>query len=236
MNRIVTASTLIAAAAFATTASADIIDARFVSKGKGRDVRITYGSTTKNVFAGQLNFRLSNGSGAASALNGDWVTFCTDLAQGTNSTNKSFEVVPLAQVPNGGPMGGMKAAAIVDLYNYANGQQLGSTANQDFAAAFQIAVWEIVRDYDFTQGASSLSLASGDFKATGKNGATLSSAIAGHVGSLFAAVGHSSGSASLLGLRNGSSQDQVLPVPAPGPAVLAAAAGLMALPRRRRAA
>ena len=207
-----------------------------MSKGKGRDVRVTYGSTTKNVFAGQLNFRLSNGTGAASALNGDWVTFCTDLAQGTNSTNRSFDVVPLAQVPNGGPMGGMKAAAIMDLYTFANGQQLAANANQDLAAAFQIAVWEIVRDYDFTQGSSSLSLASGDFKATGKNGNTLSSAIAGHVSSLFASIGSSTGSSSLLGLRNGSSQDQVLPVPAPGPAVLAAAAGLLALPRRRRAA
>ena len=93
----------------AVSASADIVDMRFLGTGSGRNVRVTTPDRTFNVFAGQLRHSFSNGTGAASALNGELLTYCTDLTQYVSSTTRSFTVRTVGEAPAGNAMGADKA-------------------------------------------------------------------------------------------------------------------------------
>ena len=102
----------------------------------------------------------------------------------------------------------------------------------DFAAAFQLAVWEIITDYN-PADQFALGITTGNFRATRTDGNPLSSGVMNHLTSLFAAVGAGHNPDTLLGLRSTTHQDQIIPVPAPGSAALAGL-GLLCLAGRRR--
>ncbi|QOJ00196.1 MAG: hypothetical protein HRU70_06725 [Phycisphaeraceae bacterium] len=225
-----------AAAGFAAQANADFVDVRYLGTGRGQELRVEFNGHTQNLFAGQLRHRLSNGTGDAAALNGDHLTFCSDLAQYVSSSTKTYETVAVALIPASSPMGALKAAAIYDLYTAGSALALESDADNKRAAAFQIALWEIVSDYDGS--AASLSLTAGSFKAFKKDGGALDATIRNHALALFAAVGsNTEHSVHLTGLSSRTAQDQILAgfnVPAPASGALALA-GCLVLARRRRA-
>lgn len=227
-------------AASSGTVLADQIDVRFTGTGRGQNVRITYptpsGPASQNVFAGQLLHDLRNGTGVAAGLSGVYTTFCTDVAQYVTSTTRRYDVVSISLLPSSDPMGADKAAAILDLYNFAAGTVLSSGVSNEMAAAFQLALWEIVTDYNPGVGRTSLNVTNGGFRATQTNGSALSSGVNTHLNSLFNAIGTTgAGGAVLLGLSSGSAQDQILTTVIPAPGALALAGmGLMGLARRRR--
>ncbi|MEC9372910.1 MAG: hypothetical protein VYC34_03665, partial [Planctomycetota bacterium] len=217
----------IAPAAFALSiaglAAADTVDMKFVSTGEGRNVKITIGGSSQNVFAGQLVHEFSNGTGAAASLLGQIITFCTDLHEHVTSTKKTYDLVSVADVPNPTGMGLDRAGAVDDLYAFAAGSQFGG--NDDLAAAFQIAVWEIANDFDASVGRSSLDVTSGNFKARKTDGSALSSSIQGLLADLFDSVGDPGDlgvrTTSVWALRNDGAQDQlvemiVIPTPMAG--------------------
>lgn len=225
----------------AATAHADTVSMKFTGTGKGQNVRINVNGAQQNVFAGQLKHQISSGVGLGADLVGDHITFCTDLHQYVTSTSKTFDIVPLSDVPSVA-MGEEKASAIFDIYRYAAGSQLETDATQAFGAAFQIAVWEIVLDYDGSLGRSSISIGDGAFKATKTDGGILSSTIRNHISDLFDAIGSFVGEPradfTLYGLANGGAQDQIIGtpfVPLPTPGLLGLAGlGAVAGVRRRR--
>lgn len=221
------------------SAYADTVNVRFTGTGRGQSVRIDFPGGSMNVFAGQLNHELTNGVGPQGvALEGNWATFCTDITQHVTNSPLTYDIVDLSLVPNVSPMGNAKADALRDVYAYANGAQAAGNASNEYAAAFQLAVWEIVTDYDANAGNASLSIAGGGFRATQTNGSALSSNIQNYLASFFGSVG-SPGGATLLGLRSSTAQDQIIPtsyVPAPGSAVLGGLGGLCMGIRRRRTA
>ncbi len=249
MKRTSTIATVLGAAAVslfaAASALADTVQMHFVETGQGRSVRINMNGNKKNVFAGQLIHSMTGGVGVGAMLNGLYVTFCTDIMEYVTPTAKTYDVVDVEDVP-APAMGLDKAAAILDMYNYANGQQLDDSVSNDFAAAFQIAVWEIVNDFTLVGGRSSLSVSDGSFKTTKTDGSTLSLSIRNYLDDLFDAVGLFGGvdraGYDVLGLRSMAqgnkpgSQDQLVEipmVPLPSAAGLAAA-GLLGLSSRRR--
>ena len=217
--------TCVAALALAAgTAAADTVRLEFDSVGSGRNVRVSLGSSTFNCFAGQLVHTFSNGNGAAAGLSGNIKTFCSDLTQGVTSAGSTYTVTGIQNLPGGSPMGAAKTQAIYDMYAYAGGQENG--ADSDMAAAFQLAIWEVI--YDYSGNASSLSLSSGDLKAKSALGLSLSSSILNKASLLFAAIGSNAAQLGLMGFQNGSFQDQIahvqlVPVP------MAAMAGLVGL-------
>ncbi|MFO0783617.1 MAG: hypothetical protein U0636_08020 [Phycisphaerales bacterium] len=221
----------VSACALAATslASADFVDMQFVGTGAGQVVKITSPSRTGNLWVGQILHVISNGP---ANLNGQWITYCADLGQTVSGSPVPYEIVPVAAIPDSAPMGAAKAQAIADMYAYANGSQLLPTTSNDLAAAFQLAIWEVVADYTGVGPTLGLDMTSGNFAATMTDGSPLSAGIAGYVASLLGAVG-TNASRDLIGLRSGSYQDQILEVPGPGALALAATAGLVA--RRRRA-
>lgn len=226
-----------AVVAAAGAAQADTIDVRYLGTGRGSSVRITHAGGTQNVFAGQLRHTLTNGTGLGATLHGTWVTFCTDLNQRVSSSTRTFDVVSVAQLPNWGAMGVARANAIRDMYAFANGSQLLSTASNNLAAAFQLAVWEVVTDFNPSVGVASLSLASGGFRATKTDGSAFSSTLMNHVNSLFGSIGAApagGGNVNILGLRSGTTQDQIVPIPAPGAFALTSLGCICLAGRRRR--
>lgn len=222
----------LAALAIAGIANADVIDARFTGTQKGSTVRVDSPYFDGNVFAGQLKHTLSNGP---AELNGNWITFCTDLAQHVTSNTREYDIVSVSMLPDNDPMGEAKAAAIRDLYIFANGSQLTTTTSNDLATAFQLAVWEIVLDFNNNPEAGyGLSVTAGDFRARKTSGSPLSSGVMTQLNNLFGAIGDMPESPiSILGIRSGDYQDQIIPVPAPGAAALAGLGVLLVAGRRR---
>lgn len=226
---------VLAAASAAAAANADFVDMKFLGVGRGQNVKTTFFGATQNVFAGQLNHRIANGSGASAALNGDRLTFCSDFYQHTSSSYTQYEVVGVDQVPSTLPMGAVKAQALHDMYNAFGAGALATNASTTLSSAFQVAVWEVVTD--FNGSIASLDMTQGDFKAKKTDGHAFDSAMQNQINAIFAAIGsNQEGGPGLVGLKSGSNQDQLVmgfTIPAPGTAALAGLGVLLAGRRRR---
>ncbi|MCA9297715.1 MAG: Cys-Gln thioester bond-forming surface protein [Phycisphaerales bacterium] len=224
-----------------TIACADTVDVRFTGTARGRNVTLQKSGSTMNVFAGQLKHTLSNGTGTVgSRLDGDYLTFCTDLDQYVTSTTRTYEIADLATMPKpAGGMGESRAQAIRNIFGFASGQQFVNTSeNRDFAAAFQLAVWEIAYDFNSAVGRSSLGVSSGSLIINAYGGGTLSSAIQAHLNDLFdAANDFNYHGSDVIGIASETAQDQILNASIPLPsAALSGGLGLagLAASRRRR--
>ncbi len=114
--------------------------------------------------------------------------------------------------------------------------QLSDRASDTFAAAFQIAVWEIAEDFDDREGVASLDINRGSFKAKKTNGWRLSGDIVDYIDDLFGSIGSGARDQGLIALKSKKHQDQIIKV-VPAPMTLAgfAGVGLAAARRRRRA-
>ncbi len=202
----------LAVAAAAACVQADTVDLQFVGTGAYRTVKATIGANSFNVKAGQLRHSFSNGTGVAASLSGILTTFCTDLTESVTSSGATYTVAPIANLPqtSGWPaMGATRAQGVYNLYAAASGAQYA--ANNDYAAAFQIALWEVV--YDYNGSLASLSLTGGNFKAKDTDGSALTSAIATNVSALFSAmVGSPVSQTGLMGLTSDGAQDQIVQV------------------------
>lgn len=228
---------LAALVAAAGGAAADSVDLAYTGPGNGRSVSIVANGTSTNVFAGQLNFNVVNGTGSTGVLlNGSLMTYCIDVLERIGSGSRTYDLAELEDAPvtSGGivpAMGADKAAAIGRLYTAAAGDQF--TANDDFAAAFQLAVWEVIADFG-TTGAT-LDIDDGNFQVSSSINAGTQSVLNGL---LAAAADDTVGVFQGLGaLTNAGFQDQLysVAIPLPGAAGLAAVglAGVMVTRRRR---
>lgn len=236
-NTIFAFAGLAAVASFATAAST--VDVKYLGKGAGQSVKMTFNGNTKTVFAGQLKHQLSNAGAGYSWLNGTHLTYCTDLAQYVTSSTKNYTIEQIENMPGASPMGQAKADAIRALFAVANGDQSSSTATADYATAFQLAVWEIVTDFSGSSFAmNAASFTTGNFKAKKTNNNALSSTIVNTASNLYNSavlfLQNNGSSSQVLGIASGSYQDQLVQVPAPGCAALAGIGGILVARRRRR--
>lgn len=238
----------LAAAALATLAlasgamAASTASMAFTGTAKGANTRILFGSQTINAFTGQLKHTISNATGLYSTLNGERRTFCIDLAQHVSSNTNTYDIVDIAAETAGisATYASVRASAIASIYNTYGNQAIGTsnTTTNDFAAAFQIAVWELA--YDYTGVASSINLAAGITRFQSTNGAALSNGILSAFNTIISSVGSAQVLPGLVALRSASYQDQLVYVPgtlipSAGSATMAALGGLLMARRRRRA-
>lgn len=229
---------------YGTMACADTVDLRYLGRGDGWGQRLLVGgSEMNNVFAGELMHAFSNGTGAGAQFNGRTLaTFCTDLFQHASSAGATYDLVDPAVLPDPGtPMGSERADAIGRLFAYRSSMMDAgfetSTASRNFQSAFQLAIWEIVYEFDPTNGGSlpgTLDLESGNFSATQTSGNRLSRGIRNFFNDITTTGINFNASRTVVGLRSGENQDQIVEsIPLPNGA-LAGAAGLGLVATRRR--
>jgi len=235
MRTVLTAAAVLATAGLA---AADSVDLNYNGPAAGRSFSIIANGTSTNVFAGQLSFSVANGSGSTGVrLNGPLLTYCIDVLEGIGPGQQTYDLAALQDAPvtAGGiapAMGVDKADAIARMYTFAAGDQFAS--NNDKAAAFQLAVWEVIADFG---GNDPMSLTNGDFQVT----SSVNSGTQSFLSDLLAAA-NDTGVARFAGLgalTNEGFQDQIysVVVPLPGAAGMAAVglAGVGLVARRRRA-
>lgn len=230
---------LVLMAAGAGTAAADTIDLHFLGTGQGRDLRYVIDGNPEDNWVGQLIHSMSNGVGpAGEAIEGIRRTYCSEIRQHVTVSGATYLLEDLADMPDGDgvDLGAMRAQVIADLYSvYAPVHEDAAVAN-DFAAAFQIAIWEVIEDFDVGLGLASINPTAGSLTFSETNGDPLGAGIQAALGQIMVdlAVFAGTGDQSLvLGLTNDRRQDQFVSVPTPG-ALVMGAAGALCLVRRRR--
>lgn len=216
-------------------AFADTLIVEPLGVGPGRSVLVTTAGIEQPVFAGQLRERISGASSESAWMNGDRIAY--SLRPGSDI----FEALPhepltVAAAIAPRPFSQMRSLVIEAYFN--NAQHLASdpASSPDFAAAFQLAVWEAAADYDPALGRSSLSLLDGEFAARRSSGAAFSQSFMG----LFNALVDNIFLLPDAGYRVGAfasaqSGEFIIPhqVPEPGAIALAALGGLSMMRRRR---
>jgi hypothetical protein len=230
--------TTLAAATLATIASfasADVVTMKFVGTGAGQNVKWKLnGGSEQSTFAGQLRHSITGGTGVGADWIGDHNLYCTDLFQYVAGSYSTFNIVTPDVAPGSSPMGADRAQALYDVFSVFTDSAMISGIGNEFAAAFQVAIWEIVTDYNAGVGISSINVDSGNFKLTKVNGSSSrTSTFNNYLGDIFGAIGANAND-NVVALTNGGAQDQLFYVPAPGPLALAGA-GMFMLARRRRA-
>lgn len=226
------------AAAFAVTGAASgsyigAIEMQYVGKGLGSSVRIDTGSGVQNVFAGEILYTTRSGTGAGAIY--DAITlpaFCIEPTQQVQTGWLSYAITDpdSAATPM---MTAQRAAALNGVVDYFYSQRAAGMIDNAAATGFQVALWEIIRDFDDNSGRASLDLAGGTFKATKTDGTALASNVSDWA-SLFFDVASSSqsfdGSPAFV-FHSATSQDQIIPVPG---GMTLACLSLMAFASRRR--
>ncbi len=162
-----------------------------------------------------------------------FVAFCVDLFQNF-SFGSAFSVTPvLAQ----GYYSAQQFTVLDRLYTQHYAPIKNGTSNSTDSAAFQLAVWEIVRE---TGGVYSLS--GGTFTASATPSTNASDLLAISNANTWlgnASLGGPSGGYTLTALTSSARQDQMMATPVPEPetyAMLLAGLGLMGFVIRRRSA
>lgn len=213
--------------------AANTIDVQFTGTALGQNIRIIVDASALDVFAGEITHQFTNGVGSGAVLsNTSQNTFCTDLSQHVTSVPLTYDIVDVQSIPIPA-MGAGKAQAVFDIYARLITVR-GEGFNNDLAAGFQIAVWEIVKDYDPGIGRSSADITSGFLQAEAAGGGAISAAISDAANAFLDAIGSGASGEGLLGLFSGSAQDQIAMIPAPMGAGLGALAMGGLLRRRRR--
>ncbi len=211
----------------ACVASAEPVSLQFGGVAQGRNVGISVNNGSfNNVFSGSV-LHLVDGDRT--------MTYCIDPDQWAQTGTSNFERESLQDGLDHRAQAQDKAWAIAELVNIAGPGIWSESGDQDLASAFQIAVWEIVLDFEALIGGSSLDLGQGNFRAASTNGASLGGSVAQQYSTLVNQLSFDrTPTAYLEAYTNDSHQDFMSQVPTPGPAALGLAALPLIASRRRR--
>ncbi len=223
--RVAAALAAVAALGLAAPARADVITT-FSNVSPGEVVTITSNGVSETGWAGQYNFIHSSGD-----ITGPFGGFCIDVSQSIyGGLTVQFKVAGLASAPNdnnspSSAMGALRANLVEELWYNDHPAALLNASN---AAAFQIAVWEIINETSVDSSRDlALDVSSGSFSVKDANAdgsTTLATANAWLHG--IDVTGAGPRDTSLIALTSPTYQDYVTSVPAPSGLVLAGLAAL----------
>ncbi|MDZ4831112.1 MAG: hypothetical protein SGJ09_13065 [Phycisphaerae bacterium] len=195
------------------------------------DASASYGDPTANSFdnipAGQIKF------------SGGLVTYCLQVFEGLPPVGGTarWDLAPLASLPEAppapGPMGGLLAELVTDLYAR---HYYGSLATAADSAAFQVVLWELTHENFDESGGSAIALLSQADLSLGAFQLDTSSSIFALAAAYLADLGAGGtllGFGGIHGLTNPQFQDLLTVVPIPAP-VLLGGLGLLGVAVLRR--
>ena len=241
----------LAVACATSVAAADSIDVRWLGNsapdkpgiGRGHNLSLKVNNNAITRWTGQYVVDMSNPDGPlASKFVGRFNVFCVELTQELSSNTRRYNVGAVDTIPLMGAgdfLSLMRAEAINDIFGSKGHDALSSSASNDLAAAFAIAVWEIVYDYNPAQPQRNLNLFGGSF--TFVHPDALSDSIEALVHTIFGAIGQNL-EPPIAGFSNVSHQDFITCedgctiIPLPTTAGMAGLGLLFAGTRRRRRA
>lgn len=225
----------LAVAAGASMALADSVTLDY----RGQDGRVVkvdrpVGSDV-TVSAGYMRFHVDDGSSSGGKFTtGEFVrTFCIDISSFLIDPD-DYEIKALTDVSPA--VTAAEADALAKMYAYALSNSLDLT-DDDTGSTFQLAVWEVLSDYDGTLASLDTSDGSGTFSVKSTSGFLGDGPL---LTSLFGAAHAGTLNPNIIvrGLDSDGGQDQMyfVVVPLPGSASLAAVGllGLGVVARRRR--
>ncbi|MDX9912370.1 MAG: hypothetical protein RBS39_11120 [Phycisphaerales bacterium] len=223
-----------ALAGVAAPSLADIVVARHIANGRGLSIQAFLDGQLHQVFAGQLIHELQSGTGVAAQLEGVRNLYCMEVDQFVSDINRVFNVDPLDELPlpESGPLFDARAGAVASLFKSAAGLEEADDAANEFAAAFAIAIWEMVYDYDPNVIDGNIDLSSGRFRVL-RNGSPISGSTLINFNSLITEAGENISKNGVYTLSNDAAQDLIVRIPTPGSTSLLAFGGLV-LTRRKR--
>lgn len=185
-----------------------------VDPGKQIEFRQDWSSTYTSAWAGQYNFINATGG-----ITGSFFGFCIDIDQAVSHGQIiNFDKKNLAEAPiPGTAMGAFRASLIMDLWElFFDSIYLGNDYYDDVkAAAFQVAIWEIINEYGINgvSDVPSLDVASGAFKM--KNTSSTTNDIINQANAWLndSRLNGSGTLANLVALTNNYKQDFVVELP-----------------------
>lgn len=222
----------LAVLSLAGAASAQTMDLSFLGTSAGSSVTVTAPGHNGGTFAGQIRFNFANPQGGTpSSFVGNQISFCIELPQGVSSSARTYNYVPTTSPAfvTGNSTTDARRAAVAWLFERHGNQ--ATSGNNTVAAAMQLAIWEVMNDWNPATGRASLDLSSGNLTST-VSGATLTQANA-FLDDAIPGIGLPTGVAIWT---NNNVQDQITVVPTPGAGVIAAFALAGMVGRRRRPA
>ncbi len=215
-------------AAIASTAAAGPVTFDYVDLGAVDIVRLKVGNEGWNrVYAGNMLHDLDGQR---------VVTYCIDPWQEASTGSHQFESTGLMGAFAGAANAPGLVRAIAAAAEF-GGIGLFTAPTMAQASAFQVALWEIIGDYDPEVGRASLDFGSGNIriKTTGNDRLTSEATAIANQLLDAAALGDVSGTLQFTALTHPEHQDffTATVIPAPGVFALAAIAGPFVLRRRR---
>ncbi len=212
------------------------VDLKFQGLGAGRNGSIKFDSAVKNLALSQQRFSFSNATPGSAIKIWDKTVqnvYCVDLSQWTDTKNtQQYTIISIDGLDalKGASNKTEKVAGMYRLIRSTGGSAF-KTADNDYAAAYQMLTWDILYDFDGTS--KSLDLNAGRFQK-----ATISSGVANKYNELRSAMlAQTNGSAvaGVYALKNACNQDYIAAVPEPG-SVAALGLGAAAMIFRKRRA
>jgi hypothetical protein len=201
-----------------------LFDFEGINRGQNVNIAVGYGGGDEyegRVFAGSIKHRVDD-----AMMN----TYCIDPDQLAQGGVTNFERVILDHGLYKRNQASARANTLAELADIAGASIWTSGASTLSTAAFQVAAWEVVSDYDASQGAASFDFDDGYFRGWGNN--SVFDAAATLLSQLTFSRTDASGYDAFI---HSEHQDFMgVSVPAPGALALVAAGGVFAVNRRRR--
>lgn len=223
---------VVVAIACGTSLAAHTVEMRRVDTGLGQNIKIIHGSNSFDAFAGEIFHEFRNGMGLGEQFSGKTMaTYCVEVTQTVTNEFRVYSVTDEVETIPAPAMGADRADALNDMFAMLLEKRSEGVFNNDWATAFQIAVWDVVYDYDAGVGRDSLSVFDGDMKVRKTNDDPLSSGLRSKIGVFWDAIGVAFSDFNILGFHHEGHQDQIVPTPG---TIALGSLGLLMVGRRRK--